>query len=113
MITPTLPPRCLNCGGPVRPSVVWFGEALPGRVLDHAWTASSRCDVMLVIGTSGVVYPAAQLPLLARQSGAHLIDINPHATPLSEVADVHLKGRSGDLLPRLIDLIAAHTRATA
>lgn len=106
-----LPPRCLSCGGPVRPSVVWFGEPLPSRVLDNAWAASMRCDVMLVVGTSGVVYPAAQLPLLAAQSGARVIDVNPQTTPISEIADVHLRGRSGDLLPRLVELIAERAQA--
>ena len=102
----TLPPRCFSCGGPVRPDVIWFGEPLPSRVLDKAWHASERCDLFLVVGTSGVVYPAAHLPLLARQHGAAIIDINPEATPISEQADIHLAGRSGVLLPRLLELMA-------
>ena len=101
----TLPPHCFSCGGAVRPSVVWFGEALPARVLDSAWRASEHCDLFLVIGTSGLVYPAAQLPLLAKQHGAAVIDINPEVTPISEGADVHLSGRSGALLPRLLALL--------
>lgn len=99
----TMPPRCFACGGAIRPGVVWFGEPLPGRLLDKAWQASEHCDLFLVVGTSGVVYPAAQLPLLARQCGACLIDINPEATPLSEQADIHLPGRSGALLPLLLE----------
>jgi NAD-dependent deacetylase len=96
------PPQCLACGGAVRPSVVWFGEALPGRILDHAWRAAERCDVMLVVGTSGVVYPAAQLPLLARQSGARIIEINPERSPLADILDVHLQGPAGVILPALL-----------
>lgn len=98
-----LPPHCAACGGAIRPSVVWFGEALPGRVLDHAWRAAERCDVMLVVGTSGVVYPAAQLPLLARQFGAHLIEVNPERTALTDMADAYLQGPAGIVLPALLE----------
>lgn len=100
-----VPPRCIACGGPVRPSVVWFGEPLPSRLLDKAWQASERCDLFLVIGTSGLVYPAAQLPMLAQQHGASIIEINPEVTPLSQQAEIHLAGRSGALLPLLLDLL--------
>lgn len=105
----TSPPRCIACGGAVRPSVVWFGEPLPHRLLDKAWQASERCDLFLVVGTSGLVYPAAQLPLLAQQHGAPIIDINPEVTPLSEQAEIHLAGRSGALLPRLLELLGKET----
>jgi NAD-dependent deacetylase len=97
-----LPPRCAACGGLVRPSVVWFGEALPVRVLDHAWRAAERCDLMLVVGTSGVVYPAAQLPLLAHQAGAHIIGVNLELSPLAEMADVYVQGPAGEILPALL-----------
>ena len=97
-----LPPACVACGGPVRPSVVWFGEALPARILELAWREAERCNLMLVVGTSGVVYPAAQLPRLAEQSGARIIDINPERSPISEVADSYLQGAAGVLLPALV-----------
>ena len=96
------PPCCIACGGLVRPSIVWFGEPLPARVLEHAWRAAERCDLMLVVGTSGVVYPAAQLPLLAHQSGAHIIEIDLDRSSLTEMADVHLQGRAGEILPALL-----------
>lgn len=102
------PPLCGTCGNLVRPDVVWFGENLPARVLDAAWRAAERCDVMLVVGTSGVVYPAAQLPLVAQQQGAMLIDINPTCTPISEVADLFIQGRGGAVLPQLV--AALHNR---
>jgi NAD-dependent deacetylase len=102
----TLPPRCISCGGAIRPDVVWFGESLPGRVLDKAWHASERCDLLLVIGTSGVVYPAAHLPLVAQQHGATVVEINPDSTPISERADIHLQGRSALLLTRLLEQVA-------
>lgn len=97
-----LPPRCIHCGGPVRPSVVWFGELLPGNVLERAWQAAATCDVMLVVGTSGVVYPAAQLPYAAKEQGATIIDVNPEPTPISAIADLFLQGFSGQVLPQLI-----------
>ncbi|MCB0105027.1 MAG: NAD-dependent deacylase [Caldilineaceae bacterium] len=97
------PPPCLVCGDRVRPDVVWFGENLPGRVLDLAWRAAERADVVLVVGTSAVVYPAAQLPLVARQQGAVVIDVNPNCTPISEIADLFLQGESGTLLPQIVD----------
>lgn len=97
------PPQCQVCGDRVRPDVVWFGENLPGRVLDAAWRAAERADVVIVVGTSGVVYPAAQLPLVAKQHGAFVIDVNPNCTPISEIADHFLQGASGVLLPQLIE----------
>ena len=96
------PPRCLFCGGPVRPSVVWFGENLPRRELDAAVEAVSACDLLLVVGTSGLVYPAAQLPSYAKRAGARVIEINPEPGPLSALADICLCGPSGEILPRLL-----------
>jgi NAD-dependent deacetylase len=107
----TRPPRCFSCGGAVRPDVVWFGEPLPQRVLDKAWHESERSDVLLVIGTSGVVYPAAHLPIVAQQHGARVIEINPATTTLTERADIYLPGRSGVLLPRLLQLVNAEQNA--
>jgi NAD-dependent deacetylase len=67
--------------------VVWFGESLPGPSLEAAFAAAQRCQLMLIIGTSALVQPAAALPLLAVQRGATLVEINPEPTPLSEVVD--------------------------
>lgn len=99
------PPHCGNCGELVRPDVVWFGENLPGRVLDAAWRAAEHCDVIIVAGTSGVVYPAAQLPLVAKQHGAPIIDINPECTPISEIADLFLQGTSALILPQILQTV--------
>lgn len=101
-----LPPTCVVCGDQVRPDVVWFGEALPGRVVDMAWRAAERCDVMLVVGTSGVVYPVAQLPVVAKQAGAVVIDVNPQCTPISELADIFLQGAGGVILPQVVDALS-------
>ena len=102
---PRLPPRC-DCGGLERPGVVWFGEALPEDVLAQAFEASSRADLFLVVGTSALVYPAASLPVLARErSGAFLVEINPEVTPLSASVDVGLRGGSAEVLPLLLEAL--------
>lgn len=97
-----IPPRCPSCGEIVRPHVVWFGESLDPDVLERAFASCSRCEVMLVIGTSAYVQPAASLPLYASEAGAVVIEINPDPTPLTSSASHSLKGKAGDILP-LID----------
>lgn len=99
---PELPPRCEGCGGTLRPGVVWFGEALPEAALNAAFQAASTCDVMLVVGTSSQVYPAAALGPLARQAGARLIEVNVEETPHSGLADVSLRGSAGTVLPGIL-----------
>ncbi len=95
------PPACAACGDLVRPDVVWFGEGLPLDALKAASEAAHGSDVMLVAGTSGLVYPAAQLPLIARQAGATIIDINVERSAISDRAALFLRGKSGEVLPRL------------
>jgi NAD-dependent deacetylase len=85
----------------LRPDVVWFGEALDGRAVDRALAAIHACDVLLLVGTSGVVYPVAGFPSIARRQGARVVEINLEPTPLSEVADVVLRGPSGTVLPAI------------
>jgi NAD-dependent deacetylase len=94
-----VPPRCPRCGALARPDVVWFGESLPGPALDASFTAAQRCQVMLVIGTSALVQPAASLPLMAVQRGATLVEINPEPTPLSEYADQVIRQPAAAGLP--------------
>jgi NAD-dependent deacetylase len=96
------PPRCPYCQQMLRPEVVWFGEYLPQDVLAEAYSLSQSCDVMLVIGTSGVVQPAASLPFVAKAVGATIIDVNPDADEIAQMADVFLPGPAGDILPRLV-----------
>ena len=98
------PPQC-HCGSFVRPDVVWFGEALDPKNLSDSFAAAEKADVFLVIGTSGLVQPAASFPLVAKKSGAKLIEFNPEQTPLSRDADIFLAGASGLLLPRLLKAI--------
>ncbi|MGH9333445.1 MAG: NAD-dependent deacylase [Vicinamibacteria bacterium] len=101
---PEIPPRC-ECGGLERPSVVWFGEPLPGDVLSHAFDASAAADVFLVVGTSALVHPAASLPAIARERGAFVVEVNPGLTPLSASVDVRLAGPSAEILPRVVEAI--------
>lgn len=97
-----VPPRCPNCGAPLRPDVVWFGESLPEEALEAAWQAAETCDVFLSIGTSTVVEPAASLPFVALQHGAMVVEINTETTPLTRQATFVLRGPSGQLLPELV-----------
>jgi len=97
-----LPPLCPNCGSPLRPDVVWFGEALPTDGLRVASEAARSCDVFLSVGTSGLVYPAASLPYEALENGATLVEVNPDPTPLAPHADFAVRGRAGEVLPELV-----------
>ena len=97
-----LPPLCPNCGSPLRPDVVLFGEALPAEALGAASEAARSCDVFLSVGTSGLVYPAASLPYEALDGGAAVIEVNPDPTPLSAHADLAVRGRAGEVLPDLV-----------
>lgn len=98
------PPLCPGCGNYLRPAVVWFGESLPHAELQQAQDAAKGCDVMLVVGTSGNVYPAAGLAHIAARGGARVVIINPQATGLDQVADVRLQGTSAELLPQLLKI---------
>ena len=96
------PPRCLACGAMLRPDVVWFGEVLPGGALDAALRAAAKCDVLLSVGTSGLVEPAASLAFAALEAGAAVIEVNPAATPLTPHVTLALRGAAGEILPRLV-----------
>lgn len=100
------PPRCPSCGTWLRPDVVWFGEMLDPAVLSRAEAASSACDLMLVVGTSGLVYPAAGLPALARRSGASVIVVNPNESELDDIADVVVRATAAAALPSLLPAAA-------
>ena len=100
--TDQLPPLCPTCGSPLRPDVVWFGEALPAEGLRVASEAARSCHIFLSVGTSGLVYPAASLPYEALERGAIVVEVNPDPTPLSARADFSLRGRAGEVLPWLV-----------
>jgi NAD-dependent deacetylase len=94
------PPFCDRCGNQLRPAVVWFGEALPLRALSDAQDAAQACDLMLVVGTSGMVYPAAGL---ARATSGRVAVINPHASDLDDAADAVLRATAATMLPQLLE----------
>jgi NAD-dependent deacetylase len=97
--------RCLNCGGNLRPDVVWFGETLSRETLAAAETAAAQCDVFFSIGTSNLVYPAANLWRCAKQANAVVIEINKDLTPLTPLADYSFIGKAGELLPLLVQAL--------
>lgn len=96
------PPSCPHCGRHVRPNVIWFGELLSHHAIETAMEASQDCDVMLIVGTSGMVSPASRLPSLAKAGEAVIIEINPENTPLTRLADLKLDGPSGEILPQVL-----------
>lgn len=104
-------PRC-GCGGLVRPDVVWFGEYLPEREMSLAWEAAERAELFFSIGTSGEVYPAAQLPGVARENGAYVVEINPNPSALATIMHECLMGTSASILPQLVATARRH-RCTA
>ncbi|HET9694065.1 MAG TPA: Sir2 family NAD-dependent protein deacetylase, partial [Steroidobacteraceae bacterium] len=99
----TVLPECARCGELLRPDVVWFGESIPRRALLEADLAAAECDVFMSIGTAAMVYPAAGLAERALRSGAKIIEVNTDATGLTPLADVTLRGPSGELLPQLVE----------
>jgi NAD-dependent deacetylase len=99
------PPSCRHCGSGIRPGVVWFGETVPESTWKNAESATRDCDILLSIGTSSLVWPAAQLPLIAVQQGSKVIQINPGETALDKVAHFLLRGKAGNLLPLMLQAI--------
>ncbi|MEX1362036.1 MAG: NAD-dependent deacylase [Nannocystaceae bacterium] len=95
--------RCPQCGAYKRPDIVWFGDSLDPAVLRAVGEAIAQCDLLIAIGTSAVVYPAAELPLLARRSGARLVEVNPEQTPMSAVYHEHLRMSATEALAMLCD----------
>jgi len=98
----TTPPLCPSCGALMRPGVVWFGEGLPEAALARARQAASGCQLLLSVGTSAVVYPAADLAWMVKRTGAVLVEINPETTPLTAVADFVFPGPAGEILPAIL-----------
>src|SRR5205807_5965940 len=95
-------PYCSGCGGLLRPHIVWFGEALNPADLAQSDAALQSCELLLIIGTSGVVYPAASFASVARTAGAFVAELNLDPTPNSSVVHVSVAGRARDLVPQLL-----------
>lgn len=105
-----LPPRCF-CGGILKPDVIFFGENIPYEALRMAEIEISRCDLLFVIGTSATVLPACTIPYTAKAKGARIVEINPERTVLSDkISDYFLKGKAGEILPKLMELIRRHAK---
>ncbi|MFW5866579.1 MAG: SIR2 family NAD-dependent protein deacylase [Armatimonadota bacterium] len=99
-----LPPAC-ECGALLRPDVVWFGELLPSDAMNEAQRLAESAAVMLVIGTSATIHPAASLPVVAMRSGAALIELNCRPTPLTPMVNISLQGAAGETLPELAEAV--------
>lgn len=97
-----IPPKC-DCGGIIKPDVVFFGEMLPKKALSQSIEYASRCDLLLAIGSSLVVYPVADLPQLAKRHGTKLVIINIERTPYDNVADVVIHDKIGNVLPKVVE----------
>ena len=97
-----IPPSCTTCHEMVRPHIVWFGESLAAEDIAKSYETLESCEVLLIIGTSGIVYPAASFAPVARAAGAFVVEINLDATPAPSVVDVALQGRAKDLVPLLL-----------
>jgi NAD-dependent deacetylase len=102
---PELPPKCPECQGRLRPDVVWFGEMLPREAIDSSMRASHQAELFFTIGTSGAVQPAASLPLIARQSGALVVEVNIEPSEISHICDIKYHGKSGEILPQIVKKI--------
>ena len=100
-----LPPTCPECGGIQKNDTVMFGEPIPKDALDECYRQAFSADVFLVVGTSAVVYPAAEFPVMAKRRGVPLIEINPEETALTGLADIAVRAPSGEALPKLVELL--------
>ncbi len=99
MVQQQRPDACLECGEPLRPDVVLFGEMLPPGAFELAAARASVCELCFVVGTSALVYPAAGLPEIAKAAGAYVVEVNPERTALSSLCDEVLTGKAGEVLP--------------
>lgn len=98
-------PGCRKCGGLLKPATVSFGQSLPQDILQEARRVSMNCELFICIGSSLVVYPAAQLPAMAKEAGARLVIINREGTPLDRIADINIKGEAGEVMGSLLELL--------
>jgi len=98
-----IPPKCPRCGSLLRPDVVWFGEPLPPEAWEKAVTEASRADLVIVIGTSGAVMPAALIPTITKDKGGKIIEINIGGSAITPIADVFIKCRASEALPKITE----------
>jgi len=105
LLTDEIPPRCPQCGGILKSDTVMFGEPIPQDALESCRAQALLTDCMLLVGTSAVVYPAADFPVVAHRRGALLVEINPMETPLSDLCHAVLRGPAGDVMPKLVERV--------
>jgi len=103
--------KCEKCGGLVRPDVVWFGEMLPVDALQNAENCASNSDIFFSIGTSAEVYPAAMIPMIAKRSGAYVVEINIKPTQLTYEIDEIIQGKSGEILDKLVKVLKTEKKS--
>lgn len=97
-------PKC-KCGGLIRPDIVWFGEMLPEDQYSASEKAAKECDILFAVGTSAVVYPAAYIPMIAKENRKYLVEVNIEQTEMSRIADLVLLGKSGEILPEIVEAL--------
>jgi NAD-dependent deacetylase len=103
-----MPPKC-NCGHALRPDVVLFGESLPQSALFASYTLARNCDVMLVVGTSSIVSPMSNMPVVAKENNAKIIEINLEESFLTGfTSDMIIKGKAEDILPKIVEELKAY-----
>ena len=102
-------PQCDSCGGLLKPATISFGQSMPERETAEAFRRSADCDLFIVIGSSLVVYPAAQMPVVAKQSGAKLVIVNRDATPCDKRADVIINGQAGSIMAAILSEVKANS----
>lgn len=98
-------PKCEKCGGLIRPDVVWFGEMLRGNAYPNSEKLAKGCDICFVVGTTAIVYPAAYIPLIAKEYGAFVVEINIEPTEISNRVDYSIFGKAGEVLPQIVNLV--------
>ena len=104
-----IPPPCPQCNAILKPDVVFFGEPIPWEAQTRSFEEARTCDLVLVVGTSAVVYPAAGIPTSAKQSGATVVEINMEPTPLTGyISDYLIQGAAGAILPKIVEEVRKH-----
>ncbi|MCD4793302.1 MAG: NAD-dependent deacylase [Bacteroidales bacterium] len=101
-----IPPKCIACGGLLKPDFIFFGEGIPQEAYKNSFAEAEKADVFLLIGTTGLVQPAAYIPIKAKQNGATIIEVNPERTAFTEqITDIFLQGKAGEVMTKLSELI--------
>ena len=101
-----LPPKCIACGGLLKPDFIFFGEGIPPKAYENSFAEADQADVFLLIGTTGLVQPVAYIPVKAKQNGATIIEINPERSSFTDqITDIFLQGKAGEVMTKLGKLI--------